>query len=46
MPGLDPETRYYQKPFTALRLTEAVRRAFDGGRNCDASRHSQALGPI
>lgn len=31
--GLDPETPYLQKPFTALSLSEAVRRALDGTRN-------------
>jgi two-component system cell cycle sensor histidine kinase/response regulator CckA len=39
--GLDGETPYLQKPFTALTLSEAVRRVLDGAQNSDVGRDKQ-----
>jgi two-component system, cell cycle sensor histidine kinase and response regulator CckA len=39
--GLDGETPYLQKPFTALTLSEAVRRVLDGAQNSDVGQDKQ-----
>jgi two-component system, cell cycle sensor histidine kinase and response regulator CckA len=39
--GLDPKTPYLQKPFTALSVTEAVRRALDGTGKSKSGRQKQ-----
>lgn len=41
--GLDMETPYLQKPFTALTLTEAVRRALDGAHTTDVNLQQQPV---